>query len=48
MRIGFLYSRVRVEEKLLLEALDRRGVAYDLVDDRDLVFNVTEGPGRLL
>ena len=47
MRIGFLYSRVRVEEKLLLEALDRRGVAYDLVDDRDLVFNVTEGPGRL-
>ncbi len=43
MRLGFLYSRVRVEEKLLLEALDRRGVSYDLIDDRDLVFDVTAG-----
>ncbi len=47
MRIGFLYSRVRVEEKLLLEVLDRRGLHYDLLDDRELIFNVTEGPGRL-
>lgn len=43
MRIGFLYSRVRVEEKLLLEALDRRGVSYELIDDRGLVFEVTAG-----
>ncbi len=43
MRIGFLYSRVRVEEKLLLEALDRRGVSYELIDDRALVFDVTAG-----
>ena len=41
MRIGFLYSRVRVEEKLLLEALDRRGILYELIDDRELVFDVT-------
>ncbi|MHB0877172.1 MAG: lysine biosynthesis protein LysX [Anaerolineae bacterium] len=47
MRLGFLYSRVRVEEKLLLEALDRRGVSYELVDDRELVFDVTAGPGSL-
>ncbi|NPV09872.1 MAG: lysine biosynthesis protein LysX [Anaerolineae bacterium] len=47
MRVGFLYSRVRVEEKLLLEALDRRGVAYELLDDRALVFDVTGGPGPL-
>ena len=43
MRIGFLYSRVRVEEKLLLDALDRRGLPYELVDDRGLVFEVTAG-----
>ncbi|NLT41933.1 MAG: lysine biosynthesis protein LysX [Anaerolineae bacterium] len=43
MRIGFLYSRVRVEEKLLLEALDRRGLSYELIDDRSLVFDVTAG-----
>jgi len=41
MRLGFLYSRVRVEEKLLLEALDRRGILYELIDDRELVFDVT-------
>ena len=41
MRIGFLYSRVRVEEKLLLEALERRGILYELIDDRELVFDVT-------
>jgi [lysine-biosynthesis-protein LysW]---L-2-aminoadipate ligase len=47
MRLGFLYSRVRVEEKLLLDALDRRGVSYELVDDRELVYDVTAGPGAL-
>lgn len=47
MRLGFLYSRVRVEEKLLLEALDKRGVSYDLIDDRELIFNMTEGPQHL-
>ena len=47
MKLGFLYSRVRVEEKLLLEALERRGVEYDLLDDRELVFDITEGRQRL-
>jgi [lysine-biosynthesis-protein LysW]--L-2-aminoadipate ligase len=46
MRLGFLYSRVRVEEKLLLEGLDKRGIAYDLLDDREMVFRVTEAKQR--
>jgi len=46
MRLGFLYSRVRVEEKLLLEGLEKRGIAYDLLDDREMVFRVTEAKQR--
>ncbi|MGE5138542.1 MAG: hypothetical protein ACM3JD_03685, partial [Rudaea sp.] len=44
MKIGLIYSRVRVEEKLLFEALDRRGLDYDKIDDRDLIFDL-EDPG---
>jgi [lysine-biosynthesis-protein LysW]--L-2-aminoadipate ligase len=40
MRVGVLCSRIRVEEKLLFEALDARGVQYDKLDDRELVFNL--------
>lgn len=43
MRVGILYSRVRVEEKLLFEAFEKRGVGIDLLDDRDLVFDITAG-----
>lgn len=43
MKIGILYSRVRVEEKLLFEAFEKRGVDFDLIDDRDLVFEITPG-----
>ena len=32
-KVGVLYSRVRVEEKLLFEAFEARGVALDLLDD---------------
>jgi [lysine-biosynthesis-protein LysW]--L-2-aminoadipate ligase len=31
---------VRVEEKWLFEALDRRGLAYDRIDDREAIFDV--------
>jgi [lysine-biosynthesis-protein LysW]---L-2-aminoadipate ligase len=44
MKIGVLLSRVRVEEKWLLEALDQRGVAYDRIDDRETSFDINE-PG---
>ena len=37
--VGVLRSRVRVEEKLLLQAFQDRGVAVSLLDDRELVFD---------
>lgn len=40
MKIGILYSRVRVEEKLLFDALDRHDVTYDKIDDRALAFDL--------
>jgi [lysine-biosynthesis-protein LysW]--L-2-aminoadipate ligase len=40
MKVGILCSRIRVEEKLLFEALERRGVPYDLLDDRELVLDM--------
>lgn len=42
MKIGILLSRVRVEEKWLIEALDRRGVEYDRIDDRELEFDINQ------
>jgi [lysine-biosynthesis-protein LysW]--L-2-aminoadipate ligase len=44
MKVGILLSRVRVEEKWLLEALEKRGVAYDRIDDREVSFNLDQ-PG---
>lgn len=44
MKVGVLYSRVRVEEKWLFEALDKRGVAYDRLDDREVQFALDD-PG---
>lgn len=32
MRIGFLHSRIRVEERLLIEELERRGIEFELLD----------------
>jgi len=40
MRIGILCSRIRVEEKLIFEALQRRGLSYELLDDRELVLDM--------
>lgn len=42
MKIGVLLSRVRVEEKWLLEALEKRGVSYDRIDDRELDFDLND------
>lgn len=41
MKLGILYSRVRAEEKLLFDALDARGVAYDKIDDREVIFDLS-------
>ena len=44
--IAVLMSRVRVEEKLLLAALDARGIAYELIDDRQVIFDLHENGFR--
>lgn len=40
MKVAVLYSRARVEEKILFETLDTRGVVYDRIDDRDVAFDL--------
>ncbi|MGQ0600856.1 MAG: lysine biosynthesis protein LysX [Anaerolineales bacterium] len=42
MKVGVLYSRVRVEEKWLFEALEKRGVDYDRLDDREVQFSLED------
>jgi [lysine-biosynthesis-protein LysW]--L-2-aminoadipate ligase len=38
--VGVLYSRLRVEEKWIFAALDRLGVRYDRLDDRQATFDL--------
>ena len=40
MLVGILCSRIRVEEKLLFEALKAHGTAYEKLDDRTLIFDL--------
>jgi [lysine-biosynthesis-protein LysW]--L-2-aminoadipate ligase len=40
MRIGMLCSRVRVEEKMLFAALQKRGVDHDRIDPREVIFDL--------
>ena len=40
VRIGVACSRVRVEEKLLFSTLRERGIDYDRIDAREVVFEV--------
>ncbi|MCX8036017.1 MAG: lysine biosynthesis protein LysX [Candidatus Sumerlaeia bacterium] len=40
MKIGILLSQVRKEEKLLFEEFERRGVPYDRLDDREIIFDL--------
>lgn len=42
LNIGILASRVRVEEKLLLEAFQIRHVDVTIIDDRELVFDLAQ------
>jgi len=39
-RIAVLMDRVRVEEKMLLQAFEARGLAVDVRDDREVVFDM--------
>jgi len=40
MKVGMLLSRVRIEEKLLTEAFQARGVDLEMIDDREVVFDL--------
>ena len=40
LRFGMLFSRIRVEEKLLIEAARRRGIEFVMVDSREAVFDL--------
>ncbi len=46
MRLAILTSRVRVEEKLLLEALRQRAVDFELIDDGELLFDLAQPAQR--
>jgi [lysine-biosynthesis-protein LysW]--L-2-aminoadipate ligase len=40
LRIGVLYSRVRVEEKWIFSAFEKRGIDYTRLDDRSIYFDL--------
>lgn len=40
LKMGVLYSRVRVEEKWIFNALEKRGVDFDRLDDRAIHFDL--------
>jgi [lysine-biosynthesis-protein LysW]--L-2-aminoadipate ligase len=39
-KVGVLCSRIRVEEKLLIRELEKRGADFDILDDRKLVLEL--------
>lgn len=46
MRLAILTSRVRVEEKLLIEALQHRNVEFEIIDDGELLFDLARPDER--
>jgi len=42
MKIAILLSRVRVEEKLLMQAFAARNIPVEVIDDRELIFDFHE------
>jgi [lysine-biosynthesis-protein LysW]---L-2-aminoadipate ligase len=46
MRLAILTSRVRVEEKLLIEALRKRAIAFDIIDDGELLLDLSHPDER--
>jgi [lysine-biosynthesis-protein LysW]--L-2-aminoadipate ligase len=40
LKIGVLYSRVRVEEKWIFAAMEKRGIDYERLDDRAISFDL--------
>jgi len=46
MRLALLTSRIRVEEKLLIEALKQRGIDFDIIDDGALLLDLARPDER--
>ena len=46
MRLAILTSRIRVEEKLLIEALRQRSIAFDIIDDGELLLDLAHPDER--
>jgi [lysine-biosynthesis-protein LysW]--L-2-aminoadipate ligase len=46
MRLAILTSRIRVEEKLLIEALRQRAIEFDVIDDGELLFDLAQPDER--
>jgi [lysine-biosynthesis-protein LysW]---L-2-aminoadipate ligase len=40
LKVGVLYSRLRVEEKWIFASLEDRGIEYDRIDDRNVIFDL--------
>jgi [lysine-biosynthesis-protein LysW]--L-2-aminoadipate ligase len=45
LRVGVIYSRVRVEEKWIFGAMEKRGIDYERLDDRAVSFDLNN-PAR--
>jgi [lysine-biosynthesis-protein LysW]--L-2-aminoadipate ligase len=41
VKLGILLSLVRLDEKLLIKALEERGASWERIDDREAVFDIT-------
>jgi [lysine-biosynthesis-protein LysW]--L-2-aminoadipate ligase len=46
MRLAILTSRVRVEEKMLVDALKRRAVEFEIIDDGELLLDLAQAEER--
>jgi len=46
MRLAILTSRIRVEEKLLIEVLRQRSIAFDIIDDGELLLDLSHPDER--
>ncbi|MDM8527891.1 lysine biosynthesis protein LysX [Anaerolineales bacterium HSG24] len=42
MKIAILLSRMRVEEKLLIQAFKNRNIDFDIIDDRKIIFDLKQ------
>jgi len=40
--VGLLCSRIRVEEKLLIQELEQRGADFEIIDDREIVLEIQQ------